>query len=284
MKTKRSNQMVTSNDINFVLDEIEKDKRVKILYACEAGSRAWGFESNDSDYDVRFIYLNRPEWYLSISEKPRDVIEHVHKETDLDIVGWDLRKTLRLLKKTNPALMEWLNSDIVYRSEVHFMRQLILSSMEYYSPTPLLYHYLHMARGNIREYLKGDTEVWLKKYLYVVRPLMACNWLEMFTEMPPINFQQLYNTVIDHRLSKRIIFHQQIKDDLDDLVRRKMNGDELSFGPVIPSIQMFIREEVDRLSAIEKNGGKGWPKSNSPKNFDSLNNLLRNTLEYYKNF
>ena len=271
--------MVTSNDINLVLDRIEKDKQVKILYACEAGSRAWGFQSKDSDYDVRFIYLNRPEWYISISEKPRDVIEHVHKETDLDVVGWDLRKTLRLLKKTNPALMEWLNSDIVYRSEVHFMRQLILSSMEYYSPTPLLYHYLHMARGNIREYLKGDTEVWLKKYLYVVRPLMACNWIEIYNTVPPVNFEDLYKRVIDVRkMSPKLL------KDLDDLVLRKKAGDELSFGPIIPSIHDFIRTEVDRLTAEEKSGGKNWPKAISPKNFEMLNALLRNTLEYYKNF
>jgi hypothetical protein len=34
------------------LSEIEQSEDVKILYACESGSRAWGFASPDSDFDV----------------------------------------------------------------------------------------------------------------------------------------------------------------------------------------------------------------------------------------
>ena len=95
--------------------EVEATENVTIFYACESGSRAWGFPSADSDYDVRFIYLRKPDWYLSIDvEDKRDVIERPIND-ELDISGWDLRKALKLLWKSNPPLLEWLVSPIVYK-------------------------------------------------------------------------------------------------------------------------------------------------------------------------
>ena len=101
--------------IHSRLIEIEAKNAIKIVYACESGSRAWGFPSANSDYDVRFIYIRPVDWYLSIYEK-RDVIEYPIDE-QLDISGWDLKKALQLLRKTNPPLLEWLGSPIVYLEE-----------------------------------------------------------------------------------------------------------------------------------------------------------------------
>ena len=95
------------------LDAVEREEDVRVLYACESGSRAWGFASPDSDYDVRFIYVHRPDWYLSIVDR-RDVIERPIVD-EYDLSGWELRKTLRLFRKSNPPLIEWLGSPIVYR-------------------------------------------------------------------------------------------------------------------------------------------------------------------------
>ena len=118
--------------IHTELSRIEKEERITILYACESGSRAWGFESEDSDYDVRFIYLHPTPWYLTIQKK-RDVIE-LPIEKDIDISGWDVRKTLRLLRKSNPPLLEWLQSPIVYKKHSSFVDQLRDLMAEYYSP------------------------------------------------------------------------------------------------------------------------------------------------------
>jgi hypothetical protein len=96
------------------LIEIEKNNDVKVIYACESGSRAWGFASEDSDYDVRFIYVHSKDWYLTIADK-RDVIE-IPFDGDLDINGWDIRKSLKLLRKSNSPLLEWLSSPIKYRN------------------------------------------------------------------------------------------------------------------------------------------------------------------------
>ncbi|MCA9438875.1 MAG: nucleotidyltransferase domain-containing protein, partial [Candidatus Omnitrophica bacterium] len=140
------------SEILSQLERIEDDRSVSILYACESGSRAWGFESRDSDYDVRFIYIRPRDWYLSVDlEKKRDVIE-LPIDDQLDINGWDARKALKLFRKSNPPLLEWLGSPIVYAEPFKFASTLREISKTHNAPTGCAYHYLHMARGNYREF------------------------------------------------------------------------------------------------------------------------------------
>ena len=184
------------------LREIEGEKGVKILYACESGSRAWGFPSADSDYDVRFVYVQPVKRYLSI-RKRRDVIE-VSADGKLDISGWDLQKALLLLRKSNPPLLEWLGSPIIYLEEYAVAAQMRQLAAQYYSATASAYHYLHMARGNYREYLKGET-VWLKKYFYVLRPILAVKWIEQGMGIVPTAFDTLVDKMVsDTKLKKEI--------------------------------------------------------------------------------
>ena len=152
------------------LEEIEKTKDVRILFAAESGSRAWGFASPDSDYDVRFIYMHPRDYYLKL-EKIRDVIELPINEL-LDINGWDLNKTLRLLHSSNPTIFEWLTSPIVYK-ETPFAGEFRPVLKRYFSPKKGLNHYLSMAVGTYRGHLQGDT-VKAKKYFYALRPILAC--------------------------------------------------------------------------------------------------------------
>lgn len=217
------------------LAEIEKERGVEILYACESGSRGWGFASRDSDYDVRFIYRHPRDWYLSI-EDGRDVIE-LPISDKLDTNGWDLRKALRLLRKSNPALLEWLSSPIVYREDAQFMAHFRLLARDYYFPTACLQHYLHMAKANHREYLLGDT-VRLKKYFYVLRPVLACLWIEAGRGPVPMRFSSLTEALVDDpKLSAAIA----------DLLVRKIAGDELESGPRISAISDFVEEQLARL-------------------------------------
>ena len=99
-------------EISKELLRLEREQDIKILYAVESGSRAWGFASRDSDWDVRYIYVHRLEWYLRIEDE-KDSREEI-LPNDIDLAGWELRKALRLFRKSNPPLMEWLNSPIVY--------------------------------------------------------------------------------------------------------------------------------------------------------------------------
>ena len=166
------------------LREIENKENVRILLAVESGSRAWGFASPDSDYDVRFIYVRNQEDYLRL-EKVRDVIE-LPIDDVLDINGWDLQKTLRLLYKSNPTLFEWFSSPIVYM-ETEFADKFRLIMQEYFLTKRSMYHYVSMAEGNYREFLKGDM-VKAKKYFYVLRPILACRWILEKGTPPPMLF------------------------------------------------------------------------------------------------
>lgn len=221
-------------EIARALDEIECGESVRVLFACESGSRAWGFASADSDFDVRFLYAHPWDWYISVKDR-RDVIERPI-EGALDVSGWDLRKALRLFRKSNPPLLEWLVSPIVYREKSGTAEKLRTLAEQYHSPRACAYHYLHMAQGNFREYLKGQ-EVWTKKYLYVLRPLLAIQWIERGLGVIPMEFQ---------RLVEHVVPAGGLRSAIDDLVERKRQGSELERGPRIVSISEFIESELGR--------------------------------------
>lgn len=223
--------------IQSELDALASEEDVCILYACESGSRAWGFESADSDYDVRFIYLHQPTWYLRVMPG-REVIERPI-DGSLDVSGWDLRKALQLLRKSNPPLMEWLTSPIIYREVPAAVVVLRRIAPAFYSPAACHYHYLHMAEGNYREYLRGQ-DVWLKKYFYVLRPVLACRWIEQGLGIVPMAFDALVERVVDDA---------SLVATIRDLVARKKAGEELDRGPRIPAISDFLDAEIVRLTA-----------------------------------
>lgn len=247
--------------IKNALKKIEIDHNIKILYACESGSRAWGFPSQDSDYDVRFIYIHSEEWYLSIDEK-RDVIELPINDL-LDISGWDLKKTLKLFRKSNPALLEWLRSDIVYYRNYTFTNRMIDLQEEIYSPIACLHHYHHMAKGNYCDFLQGEL-VKIKKYFYVLRPILACKWIEKHNSMPPILFQDLVEELISDRELKHII---------NSLLSRKISGDELNLEKRIDVLNEYIENEFETIESLFK---MNRHKPIDPT--DKLDHLFRTTL------
>src|SRR5947209_15579705 len=208
--------------VRDALARLEAERNVRVLFACESGSRAWGFASRDSDYDVRFLYVHQRDWYLSVEDR-RDVIEQPLTD-ELDVSGWELRKALRLLRKSNPPLLEWLQSPVVYRANAAFTVEFGALAAEFYSPRRCFAHYLHMAAGNWRQYLAGREQVSLKKYLYVFRPLLACRWIERQLGPAPMLFAQLVEGVLDEAEERAA---------LQELVARKQAGDELATAPPV---------------------------------------------------
>ena len=152
------------------LQAVEAERGVRVLYACESGSRGWGFASPDSDYDVRFVFVRPAKQYLRVTPV-RDVIEEVPGPV-FDVNGWDVRKALQLLAKGNATLVEWLSSPVMYRQDDRFVQRLRDVAAAVYQPVRSFHHYFAMGRGNYREYLQGN-QVRAKKYLYVLRPLLA---------------------------------------------------------------------------------------------------------------
>ena len=257
---------VVREEILRRLDQIEREENVSIVYACESGSRAWGFESTDSDWDVRFIYVHQEDWYLSIDvEEQRDVIERPIND-ELDISGWDLRKALKLLRKSNPPLLEWLSSPIIYKETHSIADELRAAVAEFYSPISSYHHYRHMAEGNYREFLKGDI-VRAKKYFYVLRPLLAMRWIRNESGPVPMEFEKLVNACVDSTT---------VRSAIAELLEKKKSGYELDNQPKIPVLSEFIESELEMLKKADSFEDRAKP------NFEKLNELFRHALESIK--
>ncbi|PIB34363.1 hypothetical protein BFP72_02460 [Reichenbachiella sp. 5M10] len=225
--------------IKEAIAQLETDEDIKVLFAVESGSRAWGFASRDSDWDVRFVYIRRPAWYLSIVAG-RDTIERMLPD-DLDMAGWDLQKALLLFHKSNPSLIEWIKSPIVYWEQYGTMDRLRELAADYFSPKASMYHYLHMAERHYDDYLQGDS-VKLKKYFYALRPILACRWIEQRGSSVPMEFEQLVEDQVSDPKLKQVIA---------ELLERKMAGDELDRAEPIPVLQNFISSEIARLNGLD---------------------------------
>jgi len=269
----------TVNDaIVSALGAISLKHDVSIIYACESGSRAWGFASKDSDYDVRFIYASHKDWYLGVDScSKRNVIDGIDVEWNhekLDISGWDLRKALGLFRKGNPPLLEWLHSPIVYVDRFGLRNSMKALAEKHLNKTSIVMHYVHMALGNWKRYLKKDlNDVLIKKYLYVVRPLCAVAYL-IDTEcrlqypiplVPPVNLEDL----LDH-----ISLPHGVREAIEDLARAKIDGEELGVGPRVPVLDEWISKAEADWANIEA-GGR--PRLTVP--IEELNALFRETLE-----
>ncbi len=216
------------------LARIEQAEQVRVLYACESGSRAWGFASPDSDYDVRFIYVRPLRWYLSIFEG-RDTLE-AQIDGGLDMAGWDMKKALGLMLKSNPALYEWLGSPIIYQECPALIDEMRRMAERFYRPAPASYHYYHMAKGNYERYLMGE-EVWTKKYFYVLRPLLAIKWIQAGLGVVPTEFQTLLDRFLPPTLPPR--------DEVDQLLADKRNGDELRRGPRVEALDDYLAGNLE---------------------------------------
>jgi predicted nucleotidyltransferase len=215
----------------------EAEHQVRILLAVESGSRAWGFASPNSDYDARFIYAHETDWYLSVDlEEKRDVIEYPIVD-DIDLNGWDVRKALRLFRKSNPAFVEWIQSPILYRSHGCFADGARALLPKVYNCENGIYHYRSMAKTNYRGYLKAEM-VPLKKYFYVLRPLLAVRWLERYGSAAPIEF---------HKLLHLLEGEPELLDAIAALLEKKKNAPELGLSAPVPCLNRFIEAELTRL-------------------------------------
>ncbi|CDG80916.1 nucleotidyltransferase, predicted [Janthinobacterium agaricidamnosum NBRC 102515 = DSM 9628] len=234
------------------LAAVEEKEGVRILLAIESGSRAWGFASPNSDFDVRFIYARPKDWYVAVDlEEKRDVIEYPIVD-DIDLNGWDVRKALMLFWKCNPAFVEWIQSPIQYMARGAFKQETQKLLPSIYAFDKGIYHYRSMAKTNYRGYLMSDL-VPLKKYFYVLRPLLAVRWIETYHTAPPIEF---------HALLHLLAGHNEVRKDIHALLERKRNSLEKELAPQIKSLNTFIESELQRLETpvLEKVERKGSMK------------------------
>ena len=179
--------------------EIEKQHDIQLLYACESGSRAWGFPSPDSDYDVRFIYVRSLEYYLSVQQKADQLSFPITNE--LDVYGWDLSKVLQLIGRSNTTPFEWLQSPVIYRMDENFRNELWNVCQLYFCARRNIYHYLGIASGMMQS-MDGDN-IEIKKLFYILRPLMSALWCVDRKSIAPMNIVPLMQLL--HRDIHKIV-------------------------------------------------------------------------------
>jgi predicted nucleotidyltransferase len=219
---------------------IEAEHDVRLLLAVESGSRAWGFPSPDSDYDVRFIYVRRRDWYLSL-QPGRDVIEQPIVD-EIDLNGWDVRKALGLLLKSNAVVSEWIESPIRYLPDHDVIARLAALADAMIDPRGLAHHYASLGRNAAERWLDGDGDVPVKKYFYALRPALAIRALRVNPALrPPMNLQALM-AASDLSAS--------IAAQIDSLVKAKKRTNERSNGARMPELDALIRDEFDRVAEL----------------------------------
>ena len=241
---------------------IEAREDVNILFAVESGSRAWGFASPDSDFDVRFVYARPRDWYLSLTPG-RDVIE-LPLDGDDDINGWDIRKALGLALKPNPVLLEWLSSPIQYIWDETICTKLQSFTRKIAHGTACRHHYIRMANLQRGE---GDT-IKLKRYFYALRAAMALRWIETHAEAPPMNFQQLMSGVD---------VPNELKIEIGKLIVKKRSTLELGEGPRIPCVEAFLESQ---LSSAAKGASFSLSHDDKARHEQQGNQLFQFILNY----
>ncbi len=218
------------------LRQIEKEKNIEILFAVESGSRAWGFASPDSDYDIRFVYKHKKDWYLNLWEQ-KNTIEFM-TEDDLDGSGWDVKKALQLLAKSNASFLGWLFSPMVYYANDKLLKEIQTLAHTSFNPVSGFYHYHSMNKG-FEEKL-GTNEMTIKSYFYAIRTALCANWIAKKRTIPPVEFKKLYPLI-----------EVEYQEKLDELILLKSSSEEKSN----VKVDMHLLELVKDI-AIENNSLK----------------------------
>lgn len=252
--------------IKQLCQKIEKENGVKILFAVENGSRAWRMESKDSDYDVRFVFVRSLNDYIQIN-KPSDVIEaafdkkgkpHPIKGSFIDFSGFDIFKFAKMLSSSNPTVIEWLVTDIVYYGKQNLVFKKF--AINNFNSISLYHHYKSMCRNNYLKYLKSGDQVTYKRYLYAMRGLINAKWIVYEKTVPPIRFAETL------RHSKKLI-PKSIIGKLNEIIKLKSKGKEKEITQNIVSMDKYIED------FLKDNNEE--PKTKSHSTFNELNEELR---------
>lgn len=248
------------------ITDIEQSFHVKILYACETGSHAWALASKHSDYDVRFIYVHPINDYLSIDPigiaNKRDTIQQPIHEL-LDISGWELTKALRLFRKSNPSLLEWLHSPIIYYRAYSTIDQMRKMMPIIFDHKACILHYVNTAKANY--YKKGDSQKNSKGILNIIRPILVANWLQKFRDFPPFNLILLAESLIDNK---------EIVHSIHTLIHAKLNETQ----PGSAETTLLLHYAFHEMKRLEMDV-RSLNKNNALNNTDSLNSLFQETLK-----
>jgi len=251
------------NTIIEKLKNIERENDIKILFACESGSRGWEFPSPDSDFDVRFIYVRPLNFYLSVLDKVDQLGFPINDE--LDIYGWDIRKVLKLIRKSNTTPFEWLQSPIIYDEQPGFKNELWELCQHYFYCKTNINHYLGIAKGALGTII-NDDEIKIKKLFYILRPLLSAKWCLERKTIAPMTIGPLLTLMSEH-----------LQEAVKEIIQLKSKSAE---GYLI-KIEEVLKNYINEQFVVCSNGAKELPK----ESFDAeaLDVFFRNTINRYDN-
>lgn len=229
------------NRIIEKLKQVEKEKNIEILFAVESGSRAWGFASPDSDYDVRFVYRKKKEEYLSLWSS-KDTIQFM-TEDDLDGSGWDLKKATQLLAKSNASLLGWLFSPIVYIDNGETLSKMRSLASKNFNPVSGFYHYRSMNKGFYEQLIMGKGEMNLKAFFYAARTSLCASWILRMGTVPPVEFRKLY-VLLDNE--SRLLFEELVEEK----ARVKESGKSKIDPKLMSLIKRIVVENMEQKDSI----------------------------------
>ena len=252
--------MNIQDSIHHKLKEIEQQKNAQILFASESGSRAWGFPSQDSDYDVRFIYAHEPNWYLSVVPR-KDVID-IAIDGDMDMGGWDIRKSFALLRKSNCALIEWLSSPIVYRADNEAIKPLKQMIPKAFMARSACHHYLSLAHRKTSEITARERSK-LKAYFYALRATLCAKFIVDEDQAPPM--------LIDPLLDK-YFKDVETRQAIETLRQQKLVSTEKDLIPRIGWLDDYLVKNQQELEAV-------LPKNQLKAPLEEYDEAFRKTLK-----
>src|SRR3990167_1845086 len=233
MKMERNKKIIS------ILETLEEKHDIFILFAVETGSRLWGVESKNSDYDVRFVYKRDTESYLRINPLATQIN---HIEENIDMVGFDMFKYFKLLMSSNPNAIEWLQSNIIYIDRSVVKEKCLEFITHKFNPIALYYHYKSMCKQNYMKYLKSGGLVTAKKYLYSMRGLTNAKWVAEKNSLPPILFEEAM---------KSGLLKKTVQEELTNLIAKKKGGFEREVMPNLWALESYIEDFLKKEDVVE---------------------------------
>jgi len=244
------------------LYETEEAHQVKILLAIESGSRGWGFAAENADYDCRFIYVHKKDWYLSVLDK-QEFIEYPVDEV-FDIKGYDITRALKYIMKPQAVMHEYLSSNEVYICNKTIVGKLQTLAADFFNPIPISYHYLGLAKKTLGEIKAADTAK-IKKYFYVLRPIANLNFIWQYRKMP---YMEYWRTL------EAIEMAPEITTAINQLTELKMSSKEHDKVSQVGLLVNYFETEIAKFD-----GGLKDMIHSKNRNYEPVDETFRYILE-----
>ena len=244
------------------LTDTENKHGVKVIHAIESGSRGWGFAAKDADYDCRFIYVHPRDWYLTVQDK-KDFIEAEQNEV-FDIKGVDISRALRFIVKPDCTIYEWLSSNEIYVCNEPLVKLLKELTLDYFNPVPLNWHYLSLAKKMVGDIDSAD-EAKIKKYFYVLRPIVNLNYIAQHGKMP---YMEYVRTLAESDTSL------EIRMAIDELLSIKLASTEHHKIPKNQLLVDYFKTEIDKFEESMKS-----IKHDKNRDYERVDAVFRKIIE-----